>query len=332
MVEYSPSSMCQGVAIITLHAHISPGWSGQGADAEMIVLNSGISEFRFSTVEKGNHLACVAFDFGINQSFIMCRSTKTKVAVLWEPRQINEPSINSVMKLSGSIDLILTHDSELLQGFPEQARAFVVGGSYLWDQEKLSGCLKPRKISISSSKKRVLEGHLLRHDVIKKLRARGLAVWGGGYRPYKSPSTPHQRYRFSVVIENSREDFFFTEKLVHCMLFRTVPLYWGARVLPAGFREDGLIRFETVEELDSIWKSLTASRYREMLPAIIHNQRAALEYSSSEVLIGRAVGELIGNTRLGLDSVAEHFDDVEAVLAGEAPFKPVNRAERPQLR
>ena len=35
-------------------------------------------------------------------------------------------------------------------------------------------------------------------------------------------------YKYSIIIENSSEVNYFTEKLIDACLLETVPIYWGA--------------------------------------------------------------------------------------------------------
>ena len=62
---------------------------------------------------------------------------------------------------------------------------------------------------------------------------------------------PHstQAFRFSVVIENIRADFYFSAKLINCFVHGTVPVYWGAPSIAAFFNASGMIVFETLEEV-----------------------------------------------------------------------------------
>ena len=48
---------------------------------------------------------------------------------------------------------------------------------------------------------------------------------------------------FSIVIENSIESDYFTEKLLDCFLTGTIPIYVGTKTTSEYFDTDGIIYF-----------------------------------------------------------------------------------------
>lgn len=305
---------------LRLHPHITPGWSGQSEAAERLVL-TGFSNLELEFLPTSPVEACIAFDSGIDEKFLDCRESQEKVAVLWEPREINENGFESLQQNIGDINLLLTHDEDLLEMFPAKADFLPIGGSYLTKTDRLR-TKKRQLVSISASKKRWLPGHRLRHDVISKFQGFGLHLYGTAYRKYRSPATPHSKFMFSIVIENVWEERFFTEKLLHAMLFRTVPIYWGSPKLPKIFDEAGVIRFESLDELGVILTSLSKGLYEGMLPAVLANQKAALEYSSCELNIQRVVANRYSIERLAKVSAQTFFAKPEKLFAGRSRFAP----------
>jgi len=89
---------------------------------------------------------------------------------------------------------------------------------------------------------------------------------------------------FSIATENHIQRNHWQEKLLGCFWTRTVPIYFGCpNVDEFGFREDGILRFNTVDELKSILDKLTPELYEEMKEAIEHNfQLATTEYDISQ--------------------------------------------------
>jgi len=53
----------------------------------------------------------------------------------------------------------------------------------------------------------------------------------------------------SIIVENSSEPNYFSEKLIDCLITRTIPIYWGAPNIGDFFDVRGFIRFETVDEM-----------------------------------------------------------------------------------
>ncbi len=93
------------------------------------------------------------------------------------------------------------------------------------------GLAKTRNLSIIASKQNKIEGHKLRHRLVDWLRAEKIdaAILGRAYQPLDDKADGLAPYRFSIVIENTREPHYHTEKIIDAMLCRTVPIYWATR-------------------------------------------------------------------------------------------------------
>jgi hypothetical protein len=57
-------------------------------------------------------------------------------------------------------------------------------------------------------------------------------------------------YRYSVVIENSRVNGYFTEKLLDCLACGCVPLYWGDPLVGDTF--ESVVPFDTLDDLGAL--------------------------------------------------------------------------------
>lgn len=309
-----------------VHAHITPGWTGQSATANEFTLGAGFSRLRLQRVPEAAPQACIAFDTAIDENFASCEMSLSKIAVLWEPRAINLPSITRTLELLPALDLVLTHDEKFLAENSPKAQPFWTGGSYLGSTERLGSSAKFRKVSISASKKKVMEGHKLRHEIIDRFGDSVFAM-GNGYRSYSRTSAPYKNFQFSIVVENTKSDRFFTEKLVHALLFRCIPVYWGSKQLPAEIDEAGIIRFNSLDQLEAILPTLDGARYRAAREISQKNQRAALEYASAELNLQREVGKFFERPRLANESSSTYFKSVDRLLAGKAPFRPLVHRE-----
>lgn len=309
-----------------LHAHVGDTFTGQAAKAPEVVLNAGFSRFRFHRQPPDEVVACIGFDQGLDRDFLGCPQSPVKIAVIWEPREINHSVFAFVEKNFDLFFHVFSHDEHFLSGHSSKSSFFFTGGSYIKPHETLWAWPKFARVSISASYKRFLPGHQLRHRVIEDIQNSRLVKMGSGYRKYTSAAKPYRSYMFSVVIENVQESRFFTEKLVHSLLYRCVPVYWGAQTLPPTFDEKGILRFGSVGELEEILAGLSASRYREMEESIAHNQTAALEYASSELNLQRALAPVLGRKDFELDSAKHYFISPDALLSGRAKFDSLARA------
>jgi hypothetical protein len=101
-------------------------------------------------------------------------------------------------------------------------------------------------------------------------------LYGRGIREIASKSEALNDYMFSIAIENDKSDNYFTEKLTDCILTGTVPIYYGATNIQDFFDVEGMIIFDTIEELNAIIDSLTPELYEQKYKALVKNYVAAL--------------------------------------------------------
>jgi hypothetical protein len=99
---------------------------------------------------------------------------------------------------------------------------------------------------------------------------------------------------FSVVVENEKSKFNLTEKLLEPLLNRCIPIYWGAKIQRDLFDQNGIIEFETLDELKDILKSINESDYKSRASAIEKN------FVLSQTLISKEMNIIaaIQNSRL----------------------------------
>ena len=88
---------------------------------------------------------------------------------------------------------------------------------------------------------------------------------------------------FSIVIENCKEDYYFTEKLIDCFLTGTVPIYYGCPSIAKFFNEKGILSFSNPKECFDIITTLTKEKYDEMLPFIKENFEKAQGYTKFKI-------------------------------------------------
>jgi hypothetical protein len=72
-------------------------------------------------------------------------------------------------------------------------------------------------------------------------------------------------------MENCKKDYYFTEKLIDCFRTKTIPIYWGCPSIGTFFDVNGILTFNTVEELKSILLNLTNEYYYSKIKSIEFN-------------------------------------------------------------
>jgi hypothetical protein len=80
-------------------------------------------------------------------------------------------------------------------------------------------------------------------------------------------------------VENCKEDNYFSEKLIDCLLCGTVPIYWGAPDISEYFDTRGMIIFNNLDEFMNILPTLTVELYETKKNEISINYEAAKRLS-----------------------------------------------------
>jgi len=97
-------------------------------------------------------------------------------------------------------------------------------------------------------------------------------------------------YQFSLVIENSRQANYFSEKLIDCLITKTLPIYWGCPNISNWFDTRGwiILESESITELQT--KTHVMPNYNDYQESIEANyQRAKAEFTSHNATIQRAM-------------------------------------------
>lgn len=87
---------------------------------------------------------------------------------------------------------------------------------------------------------------------------------------------------FSIVIENTSHNGYFTEKINDCMLLKSIPLYWGCSNINNFYNTDGIIFFKNADELIKLANLLTPEYYHERLNIIEENFKKVKDYQNYE--------------------------------------------------
>lgn len=200
---------------------------------------------------------------------------KKKIAWLVESME-RLPKIKQwIMKNNNKFDIVLTHNKALLE----------MGGNYefipaancwiLKENQKIYQ--KTKLLSIIASHKNKYVGHQLRHQIIKKFSEQ-LDIYGNGYCWIDEKVEGLKDYMFSVITENVKHDYYFTEKIIDCFRTGTVPIYWGCPSIGDFFDMDGIITFDNICEFEIIFDDLSPELYQKMLPHIKKNFKIAEKY------------------------------------------------------
>lgn len=219
--------------------------------------------------------------------------SRVKIIVLMEPLETGVWNRNQIAKLEPYVDCILTFDDLLLRSL-SKAKAYVPGGTFIRAHESLPSAInKNRLISIVASNKKDTIGHKMRHQIIEHLGPEfKIKALGSGYSPFEMRLEPYADYAFTIVVENVKNDYLLTEKLIDPILFKTVPIYWGGNV-ENSFNPKGIISFQDVPQLKSILQTLSFSEYEKFEPFFEENQKRATKLLSKELNIENSIREAL---------------------------------------
>jgi hypothetical protein len=218
-------------------------------------------------------------------------NSEFKVLVQLEPPEVLN-NVNAIIKNHQNFDLILAWHPEIIKRCPN-AKEFVFGSC--WVDMNTFNADKQNEISFLMSNKAFAPGHKFRHAVWNSLDK---STYGDfKIRAIKTPpripdkNIIFKHAKFSITIENVARENWFTEKLIDCFTTKTIPIYYGCPNIGKWFNEDGIIKFNTLEELKTILNTLTPEDYNKRLEAAEDNLKRALPYHD---YFKRVENEIIG--------------------------------------
>ena len=229
------------------------------------------------------------YDVGIyvdRMCFVSPRDeSKTNCAWLIEPPIINGENYINIVKNKENFKYIFTHHKNVL---PQAENAVYIphGGTWM-REEDINIHDKSKIVSCIFSWKNWNPYHRMRFRVYDRLKDDyRVDFYGTGCeKPIEYKTEALKDYMFSIVIENSIESDYFTEKILDCFLSGTIPVYVGSKTTSQYFDENGIIYFEGDEDLPAILEKLNAELYTSKLESVKKNFELAKEYMFPEQLI-----------------------------------------------
>jgi hypothetical protein len=148
---------------------------------------------------------------------------------------------------------------------------------------------KADNISIICSNKVMTRSHRRRLAFVEQLmRLNPMPRFGRGFHDLATKWEGLAPFRYSLAIENSQHDHYWTEKIADCFLAGTVPIYWGAPNIREYFPDEAMIILDTLDPAQAariIEEEATEESYRRRLPALREAKRRVLEeYNLFEVV------------------------------------------------
>lgn len=247
------------------------------------------------------------------------RSDAIKIAIILEPIEILNKKLDWLISNFKLFDFILTYEESFLK-IDSRFVKYQVGGSFLRPTDKIIIKPKDKLISMVFSQKKYLPGHIVRHQIYEKYKDSTLIdFYGNATNPFYYQGAPHSRYKFSIIVENILKENFFTEKLIDCLLFKTIPIYYGDPKIGKFFNHEGLLKFKDMSDLISILNDINESRITIPDSVILENQQIAAQYISKEHNIEKVIRECLGFPKM-VEKIDANFR--QEIISGNKRIDP----------
>jgi hypothetical protein len=204
---------------------------------------------------------------------------------VWLIEPMKPDAYNMILRRAHEFREVWTHDRSLLAMIPN-GRFVPLGGCWIAPEDRRIWP-KTKGISTIASAKHGGEGYDMRHAAIALFTQ--IDPFGPEYRPLAHKIEALRDYRFQLVIENVRADWWFTEKLIDCFATGTVPIYWGCPSIDRYFNPWGMLRAKNLDDAELMVAALLEETYNFMLPAIRDNFERAKSFYLAEDWIARNI-------------------------------------------
>ncbi|WP_269622132.1 glycosyltransferase family 10 domain-containing protein [Prochlorococcus marinus] len=222
------------------------------------------------------------------------RNADFKILYLVEPSEVLPRLKQKVLKKGNIFDFIYTTDNDIINSF-DSAYLFEYGTS--WLNFNSLNIKKDNFISFVTSKKKKTTGQRLRQEIYKQLLI---------YKPsnpfnyilHQSPpfladrNYFFQSSKFHIAVENCKQSNYFTEKIIDCFASYTVPIYYGCPNLSDWFDMNGVICFETQDQLTKILEDITEDDYSSRLDSMKNNYIISQKFHSKNEVIPRITSRI----------------------------------------
>jgi hypothetical protein len=189
---------------------------------------------------------------------------------------------------------------------------------------------KSKLISAIGSKQTALEFHKVRTLILDRLEASpesGIDVFGKGRNYIENKLEGLIDYKYSIAIENSLTEHYWTEKISDCFLTLTVPVYLGSPNVSTYFPEASTLvvtRDDLEVGLNALLKRLSDEDYESRIPALLSSRNLILnQYNLGKqvaVLLGRDLTDKVKRIRFSrvwtLDSAVSFIFQIGAFIKG----------------
>lgn len=243
----------------------------------------------------GNWVDATKINTSYNLFFDIINPIPNSIYVQVEPEAILSRQ-DFLLKNWKMFDYIISFNQEVLKKCPN-SKKYIFGTSWITPEEYTSIIPEKKEFKISTivGNKTQTIGHRLRKQLLdQNFLNVNYYVSNSGVHPEKelvgsSKFKTFEKYQYQIVIENSQQNNYFTEKLLDCLITKTIPIYWGCPNIHEYFDTSEWIFFTDIEDLKT--KLPLNSQYFEC-KTIEKNFLKAIEYSNFETNVNCSLMEI----------------------------------------
>jgi small GTP-binding protein len=147
----------------------------------------------------------------------------------------------------------------------------------IYEKSKLVSMITSNKSFTPQQKERVIFAENNKNNI---------DVYGRGFNDIEKKEYGLKDYMFSVCIENSTYDTYFTEKILDCFATGTIPVYKGTKNITNYFDVEGILFFD-----DVIIKDLTPELYYSKIEFVKNNFEIVKNFLIPEDIIYNIIKE-----------------------------------------
>ena len=188
-------------------------------------------------------------------------------------------------------NIVLSHDKEILQKCPNAIK-FHWTNLWIKEHEYISNENKQLNVSFICGGNHMCQGHLIRRECWLKqeeitlpkkffysTRINGELKKFDGNLPCSKDSKLElfKDTMFHIVMENSRINDYFSEKILDCFATWTVPIYFGCPNINEYFDIRGIIVVNSVDEIISTVNNLTENDYTSKFEYMKYNREITID-------------------------------------------------------
>jgi hypothetical protein len=191
-------------------------------------------------------------------------------------------------------DAIFTWGETIINHHPNNTMFFPFGAGNRHIISKYDAN-KVFEVSFLCGEKNLIEGHHLRYRILAKQNEVTISNNFMHTAPREVDFDGKEvcwRSMYHIAVENSRNNGYFTEKIIDAFLSKTIPIYWGCPNIHEYFNTDGILIFNDETDLIDIVNNLTPDYYESKKEVIEENYLKACQYADFVGRINKLIKEI----------------------------------------